>query len=331
MVGVFLSHSAADKPFARRLGNALRGYGARVWIDEAEIKVGESLLDKISLAILDADFLVVVLSRASCKSEWVRREVNLALTKEIQGKVVRVLPCLLEECEIPAFLVEKKYADFRSQEQFRSTAVELARSLGLSQESEKLQFLDQHVFYGLTDLNDGFDAPEAQYFGASDFAVVLKRVQYFGLGIYGIEPWPDGEFGDVLVCEQFSMDPADPLWYRAAFDQFLNDRIDSHFSATYDVQEALLNMFSGADFDRPGYQEKGIEFPPDIDAWSEERIWRFFETDVLPEAWNRAHKDYIAHGTHEDIRERSLERAGEAAVDYGLGEVWNRFLEQRRK
>jgi hypothetical protein len=48
---VFMSHSHADKPFVRRLSVDLGALGAHVWLDEAEIKVGDSLFDKIERAI----------------------------------------------------------------------------------------------------------------------------------------------------------------------------------------------------------------------------------------------------------------------------------------
>ena len=47
MSSVFLSHNSADKPFVRKLALDLEKAGVRCWLDEAEIKVGDSLLDKI--------------------------------------------------------------------------------------------------------------------------------------------------------------------------------------------------------------------------------------------------------------------------------------------
>jgi hypothetical protein len=81
-------------------------------VDEAEMQVGDSLLAKIETAIKEFTYLGVVLSPSSISSEWVRREVNLALTQEIQGRRVKVLPLLHSKCEIPGFLTDKIYADF---------------------------------------------------------------------------------------------------------------------------------------------------------------------------------------------------------------------------
>ena len=47
MSSIFLSHNSVDKPFVRKLANDLRRRGHYAWVDEAEIKVGDSLIDKI--------------------------------------------------------------------------------------------------------------------------------------------------------------------------------------------------------------------------------------------------------------------------------------------
>ena len=40
MSSIFLCHSSQDKFFVRKLAEALRNEGVRVWLDEAEIKIG---------------------------------------------------------------------------------------------------------------------------------------------------------------------------------------------------------------------------------------------------------------------------------------------------
>ena len=118
MPTVFISHNVNDKPFARRLANDLKNHGIEVWIDEAEIKLGDSLIDKISEAINEVDYVAVLLSKYSVSSEWVKREVNVALTHEISGKNVKILPLLLEKCEIPIFLKDRLYADFTAENKY---------------------------------------------------------------------------------------------------------------------------------------------------------------------------------------------------------------------
>lgn len=74
----------------------------------------------------------------------------------------------------------------------------------------KLKYLDKHIFYGLENLNDGFDAPSIKYFSEPDFGVVLKRIKDLGLGITGIEPWKDGEYYDAVTYETVTDEPTDP-------------------------------------------------------------------------------------------------------------------------
>jgi hypothetical protein len=112
MLSIFLSHNHSDKPFARRLAERLKAHGVKVWLDEAEMRVGDSLLSKIESAIRECTYLGVILSPRSVSSPWVQREVNIALTEEIHGRRIKVLPFLQEKCSIPGFLVDKVYADF---------------------------------------------------------------------------------------------------------------------------------------------------------------------------------------------------------------------------
>ncbi len=130
--GIFLSHSHADKEFARRLAQDLVRAGVRVWIDDAEILLGDSLIEKIRRGIDDMDYLGVILSPQSVASQWVRKEVELAMNEEIDGKRIKVLPLLHQECEFPGFLKGKKYADFSSEDKYVDSLQMILRRLGLT-------------------------------------------------------------------------------------------------------------------------------------------------------------------------------------------------------
>lgn len=243
MKSVFLSHSSKDKQFARRLGNDLRRYGVKVWIDEAEINIGDSLIEKISEGLEVSDYLIAIWSKNSINSEWVKREIDIALNKEIKNKKVVVLPCLLDDSELAPFLKGKMHADFRDMSRYVDARKKLVRALGLKEKKAKELFLDQHIFYDLTDLNDGFDVDAIRYFSKKDFIKVLQRAEYFKIKIYGIEPWPNGEFGGVRIYEEYKLDSDNPEWYWKAFNDFLAEGITGYFSASYDVPTALLKVF----------------------------------------------------------------------------------------
>ena len=104
----------------------------------------------------------------------------------------------------------------------------------------KAQFLDRYIFHGLTDLNDGFDAVGISYFTQEEFHIVLQRIQYFGCGIYGIEPFLDGSFYAVQVHELNGDDPYDPEWFWRVFKEFCQEQEGLQYSASYCIPEFLL-------------------------------------------------------------------------------------------
>ncbi len=110
---VFLCHSSNDKPFVRTLAERLRSDRIDIWLDELEISVGESIHEKVNEGLKTSDFFVVVLSRASVRSRWVREELSSASSMEKYDKAgVFVLPLLLEDCDVPPLLRDRKYAAF---------------------------------------------------------------------------------------------------------------------------------------------------------------------------------------------------------------------------
>lgn len=78
MLSVFLAHSSNDKIFVRQVYEVLAGFGVRVWFDEAELRPGDSLIQRISSGIGQVDFIAVFLSEDSVRSEWVQRELAAA-------------------------------------------------------------------------------------------------------------------------------------------------------------------------------------------------------------------------------------------------------------
>lgn len=125
----FICHSSADKPLARRLAHALSGQRIRVWIDEAEIKPGDSLIERIETGILSSHNLIVIMTPKSVSSRWCKEELRMALALQIAGQGIRVLPALFEDCDIPGFLREKAYVDFRIEREFSSAVRQLADTI----------------------------------------------------------------------------------------------------------------------------------------------------------------------------------------------------------
>jgi hypothetical protein len=110
---IFISYSHADKEFVNKLAAKLVKHDAQVWVDMWELNVGDSILSRVQEAIKDSSALLIVLSKASVVSEWCKKELNAGLMRELDEKKVVVLPVLVEDCDVPIFLRDKMYADFR--------------------------------------------------------------------------------------------------------------------------------------------------------------------------------------------------------------------------
>lgn len=132
MPSVFLSHSHGDKPFVRGLAARLTQAGAVVWLDEAALNIGDSLIERISSAIEEMEFVAAILSPRSVKSNWVQKELSLAMTKEVKGRRVTVLPILIEPCDLPQALRDKLYADFTRPENHEREFAKILRAIGLA-------------------------------------------------------------------------------------------------------------------------------------------------------------------------------------------------------
>lgn len=112
MAKIFLSYSSLNKDFAEKLASDLSELSHKVWLDEWEIKVGDSIPKKISDGLENSDYVVVILSTSSTVSKWVENEWHAKYWEEIEQEQVKVLPVLLEKCNIPVLLAPKKFADF---------------------------------------------------------------------------------------------------------------------------------------------------------------------------------------------------------------------------
>lgn len=130
---IFLSHCHPNKPFVRQLAKDCEINGVSVWLDEAELLIGDSLIEKIQENIDKSKFFAIVISKDIQNSTWVKNELKQAIEIEIREDKVKVLPIFLEKTEIPGFLRDKLYADFTgwptNKEQYKRSLELLIRSV----------------------------------------------------------------------------------------------------------------------------------------------------------------------------------------------------------
>jgi len=124
---LFLSYSRRDKDVAERLAGDLKEHGIAVWWDFWEMEVGDLLPRKIEAAVARSAWFVIILSPDAVASSWVRAELDLALTREVEGGLT-ILPILYRPCEVPLSLRGKVWADLTTSS-YQAGLESLLRSL----------------------------------------------------------------------------------------------------------------------------------------------------------------------------------------------------------
>jgi hypothetical protein len=95
MKEVFLSYSRLDLSTVQALTTALQEKGLSVWIDRSGIEEGDAYDTQIEDAIAQTRVVIVVWSRHSVKSHWVRAEAAYALNKH------KLVPIAIDKSEPP--------------------------------------------------------------------------------------------------------------------------------------------------------------------------------------------------------------------------------------
>jgi len=89
---VFISHASEDKDkVVRPLANRLQELGLKVWYDEFELKIGDSLRRKIDKGLVNSRFGVVVLSTSFINKGWTNYELDGIVTRAVSDEQV-ILP-----------------------------------------------------------------------------------------------------------------------------------------------------------------------------------------------------------------------------------------------
>jgi len=125
---VFISHSSRDRWIARQISQEIetkgRKWGIRTFLDERDIKGGDSIPDTIRTEIRDCDEFLVLLSRYSVDRTWVLLEIGAAW--EIEKRIVAILDKVSPH-ELPDVLVPYKAIDLNGFGEYVKELLQRAR------------------------------------------------------------------------------------------------------------------------------------------------------------------------------------------------------------
>ena len=104
---VLVCHSSKDmKRFVLKFATRLRENGIDAWLDKWEMQIGDSLVDKIfKEGIKNCEKFIIVLSKNSIGSKWVKEELDTGVVKKIE-KQTTIMPIIIDDdIEIPTVLI----------------------------------------------------------------------------------------------------------------------------------------------------------------------------------------------------------------------------------
>ena len=174
---VFLSYSHKDGGWVRdHLVQRLRAEGVKVLIDSDDFVVGEPSVRSMEEAVANSRHTLAVLTPDWARSRWARFESLRALSDR------KLLPLLLEDCEIPPRIRALNYADFRVPSRREAELVKLLRVIVATAPAPE-PVAGEPVRRGLVALGDLMQEPEVRDALVAS-GIHLKRV-YERIGIVG--------------------------------------------------------------------------------------------------------------------------------------------------
>lgn len=124
----FICYFSGDVSFVKKLEQDLKLREIHIWRDENEIEIGDSMTGKIEKGLSESYTFIIVLSPDALNRPWVREELRAAYAQRL-GSNFKILPVLHRECEIPLFLADYKYADFRDSRRYHEQLALLERAI----------------------------------------------------------------------------------------------------------------------------------------------------------------------------------------------------------
>lgn len=136
----FLSHAHADKAVVDDLYAWLSETAKiPIWYDAHNLPASAAISTELADAISQCRSMLIVLSKKSVTSGWVAEEYNAAIGQRAHYKAYRIIPVLIEECEIPGFLQTTKWIEMRDNKLDLRIANELVTGLYYDDKALKLE------------------------------------------------------------------------------------------------------------------------------------------------------------------------------------------------
>ena len=116
---VFISHSEADRDWARAFAQSLQAQGVRVWLDDMEIQLGQPVEKELERGLRGSDIIAFVLTSENLRSPNMLFELGAALG--MRKPAVAIVPNDLEASQLPYPLRVRRFLRRQSPEETAKT------------------------------------------------------------------------------------------------------------------------------------------------------------------------------------------------------------------
>jgi tetratricopeptide (TPR) repeat protein len=111
---VFLSYRSVNRPWVLNLYDVLRQAGHAVFLDQLVLKPSDPLTRRLEDALVSSQAGVLIWSKFTADSEWVRSEYDALIRLSKEKKGFQFVPVALDGTKLPAFAANLIYLDFSS-------------------------------------------------------------------------------------------------------------------------------------------------------------------------------------------------------------------------
>jgi hypothetical protein len=109
---VFLSYRSVSRAWVLNLYDGLVGLGHKVFIDQRVLKIGDELTARLEDALTKSQAGILIWSKATRDSDWVRREYQTMERQATEKKGFQFVPVRLDDSKLPAFAANRIFLDF---------------------------------------------------------------------------------------------------------------------------------------------------------------------------------------------------------------------------
>lgn len=121
---VFLAYSLPDKEFADKFAAKLEENKIKVLNEEDYLKIGINFIDTINKELQNVDFVIILISRDSNKSQQLNKVIALS-----KSKSKRIIPITIDDTELPKSVAKYTAINSSSKENLDQVTHDLANRL----------------------------------------------------------------------------------------------------------------------------------------------------------------------------------------------------------